>query len=160
MSSAKSSVLLAIDPGGRGTGETGVVLLEYGPSTPATLLNSWAVPDSIEGFREWHKGQGDLLSQADVVVCEQFINRNIRGADLSPLLIEGAVRLLRPDVVLQPAAGRKSAVPDTALKRLELYEVGTGDHHQDRREAARHAIWYLKKELHLPTIKKGWPPTV
>lgn len=152
--------VLAIDPGGSGNGETGVVWLALHDDAPPHVFGSWAVPNGLEGFREWATssvGHFPLHTGADTVVCETFVNRNIPGADLTPVLIEGAVRYLRPDTVLQPAAGKNTAVPDEVLKRLGLYDLGTGDHHQDRREAARHAVWFLKKNKHLPTLKKGWP---
>lgn len=153
--------MLVIDPGGAGKGETGIVYLWLGMDgeLPPEVLNSWAVPDGLEGFREWATSPAGHfpLNTVDFVVCETFVNRNIPGADLTPVLIEGAVRYLRPDTILQPAAGKNTAVPDEVLKRLGLYDLGTGDHHQDRREAARHAVWFLKKNKHLPTLKKGWP---
>ena len=152
--------LLVIDPGGSGKGETGVVYLGLGVDgeLPPEVLESWAVPGGLEGFREWADHYYVLVG-AKTVVCETFVNRNIPGADLTPVLIEGAIRYIRPDTILQPAAGKNTAVPDEVLKRLGLYDIGTGDHHQDRREAARHAIWFLKKNKHLPTLKKGWPRT-
>lgn len=151
--------LLAIDPGGSGKGETGVVWLALHDDVPPHVFGSWAIPNGLEGFREWAtSSEGHFpLHTADVVVCETFVNRNIPGADLTPLLIEGAVRFVRADTVLQPASGKNTAVPDSALENLGLLDVGRGDHHQDRREAARHAVWFLKKNKHLPTVKAGWP---
>lgn len=151
--------MLVIDPGGAGKGETGIVYLWLGMDgeLPPEVIDSWAVPGGLEGFREWEEHHYYLHAGAGTVVCEAFVNRNIPGADLTPVLIEGAVRYIRPDTVLQPAAGKNTAVPDEVLKRLGLYDLGTGDHHQDRREAARHAVWFLKKNKHLPTLKKGWP---
>lgn len=147
--------LLAIDPGGQ-DGHTGVCLFEYDDETPITLLASWAVPNGVEGFKELYR---DELHKArpDVVVCEKFVNRNIPGADLSALLVEGVVRYLYPQTNFQQAAGKNSAVSDEALRNLGLYDIGRGDHHRDRTEAARHAVWLLLKLRHLPTIKSGWP---
>lgn len=151
--------MLVIDPGGAGKGETGIVYLWLGVDGELSpeVMDSWAVPGGLEGFREWEEHYYYLHAGGETVVCETFVNRNIPGADLTPVLIEGAVRYLRPDTILQPAAGKNTAVPDEVLKRLGLYDIGTGDHHQDRREAARHAVWFLKKNKHLPTLKKGWP---
>lgn len=160
--------LLVIDPGGSGKGHTGIVLMMYTDKHPAMLVDSWAVPGGLEGFLEWLRDpEGGYSIQSDHfsnpngvrVVCETFVNRNIPGADLTPVLVEGAVRTVFDDVILQPAAGKNTAVPDEVLKRLGLYDIGTGDHHQDRREAARHAIWYLKKLQHMPTLLHGWPRT-
>ena len=152
--------VLAIDPGGSGKGETGIVWLALRGDVPPHIFDSWAVPNGLEGFREWATSSvGHFpLHTADFVVCETFVNRNILGADLTLLLIEGAVRFVRADTVLQPAAGKNTAVPDKALANLGMLNIGKSDHHRDRREAARHAVWYLKKRGHMPTIRAGWPP--
>lgn len=138
--------VLGIDPGGVG-GHTGIVLLD---SDTLTLADSWAVSGELDGFLEWYDTTGQHL-QPDAVICEHFINRNIKGADLTPCFIEGAVRALWRDVVLQPASGKNSAIPDEALKRFGLYAF-PGDHHHDRREAVRHVLWYLKSRYHRPTL--------
>lgn len=146
------TTLLTLDPGGKGTGETGIVLLEFSDTQPATLIESWAVPNALTGFLAWYD---TLHVEADIVVCEHFVNRNIRGADLTPCFIEGAVCAVYRGTILQGASGKNTAVSDTVLKRLGFWFKG--DHHHDRNEAARHAIWYLKKQKHIPTLKAGWP---
>ena len=155
-----TGTLLGIDPGGTGKGHTGIVYLWLGEDgrLPPVVLETWAVPGGLEGFREWAEHYY-LLAGANTVVCETFVNRNIPGVDLTPVLIEGAVRYVRPDTILQPAAGKNTAVPDKVLDRLGLLDIGKSDHHRDRREAARHAIWYLKKVQHMPTLLHGWPRT-
>ena len=153
-----TGTLLGIDPGGTGKGHTGVVLIGYSDADPAHLVESWAVGGGLEGFLHWARETG-LLQQQPQVVCETFVNRNIPGVDLTPVLVEGAVRTLYDDVILQPASGKNTAVPDDVLKRLGLYDIGTGDHHQDRREAARHVVRYLKNVQHMPTLMNGWPRT-
>lgn len=147
--------ILGIDPGGVG-GHTGIVLLDVPDNAPATLTKSWAVPNDFDGYMHWHRAWGPTYADVDVVVCEHFVNRNIKGADLTPCFIEGAVRALWPNVVLQPASGKNSSVPDAVLKRLGLYDFPK-DHHNDQREAGRHAVWYLKKQHHMPTLLAGWP---
>lgn len=152
-------IVLSIDPGSSNpkteVSHTGIVLLDG-----TTLVDSWAIPNGIDGFREWgsHHIDGDsVLTDAgswvwvDFVVCEQFVDRQVMGADRSPLLIEGAVRFLWPDVVLSPPGGYKTAVPDYVLKKLGLWDFGAKDHHADRVSAARHAIRYLKN-MHDPDV--------
>lgn len=146
--------LLSIDPGGSGTGHTGIVLIQYSDYDSPRLLDSWAVPNGLEGFLDWVDSDGDTFYY-NVVVCEHFVNRNVPGADLTPCFIEGSVRTVYRDVILQPASGYKTAVPDESLKRLGLFDFPR-DHHHDQRSAARHAIWYLKKKRHIPTLKTGW----
>lgn len=151
------TTLLSIDPGGAGTGHTGIVRLWYTPTEAPLLLESWAVPDGLDGWLAWHDEYRLEDHWIDLeVVCEHFVNRNVPGADLTPCFIEGSVRTVYRDVILQPAAGKNTAVPDTVLKRLGLYSF-PGDHHHDRREAARHALWYLKKQKHIPTLKAMYP---
>lgn len=150
------TLILGIDPGGTG-GHTGAILLHYLHSDPPSLIDSWAIPGDMDSFREWWNCDASSYV-VDVVVCEKFVNRNIAGADLTPLLFEGAVRFLVPDVVLQPASGKNTAVPDTAMNNLGFSKKEfAGDHHADRWESLRHSIWYLKKNLHRPTLEKGWP---
>lgn len=149
-----NGVLLAIDPGGIG-GDTGIVLLGVPEDEPAYVRASWAVPNGLSGFRKWNEAC-HWLEDANIVVCEHFVNRNIPGADLSPCFIEGAVAYLRPDAYLQPASGKNTAVTDNALKRVGGYDFPK-DHHHDQREASRHAYWWLKKNKHLPTLHVMYP---
>lgn len=156
------SLYLGIDPAGKaGTrGHTGIVLIEAGDN-PARLVDSWAVRGSVEGFYDWsseheHFWVPELAKSYfdDItVIVEQFVDMQIMGADRSPLLIEGAVRFLRPDAVLSPPSGYKKAVPDEVLKRMGFWF--TGDNHNDRNSAARHVLRHLRKN-HLPTAEAGW----
>lgn len=151
------TLILGIDPGGTG-GHTGVVLLEHTRDNPPELVTSWAIPGDMDSFREWWMTSYDFEFEDVTVVCEMFVNRNKPGADLTPMLFEGAVRYLVPDVVLQPAAGKNTAVPDRALVNLGFSkDAFKGDHHGDRWEALRHVIWYIRKQDHVPTLRKGWP---
>lgn len=148
--------VLGVDPGGKG-GETGIVLIEFGADSPARLVDSWAVKDDVDGFVDWWARQ---VGTWDWIVLEHFVNRNVRGADLTPCFVEGAVRgLARQDwggnVILSPAGGKNTAVPDAAMKRIGLYIPG--GHHRDRNEAARHVLWWLKRKRHIPTIQAMFP---
>lgn len=150
--------LLAIDPGGQGKGTTGIVRVEFYDDLPVSLIGSWAVPNGVDGFIDWfYQNEPETLS--DVLVCEKFVDRQIRGADRMPLVIEGAVKALWHSrgvpIFWQPASGKNTAVPDTSLKKLGLYNFPS-DHHHDQREAARHAVWYLKSQRHIPTLRAGW----
>lgn len=154
--------LLSVDPGGKGAGHTGIVLLQYTDTAPPIILDTWAVPDGLEGWLGWydHHVNHNSLDEVepDEVVCEHFVNRNVPGADLTPCFIEGSVRTLYRHTVLQPASGKNSAVPDAVMAALGFSKKEfKGDHHGDRWEALRHAIWYLKKNRHLPTLRAGWP---
>lgn len=150
--------VLGIDPGGK---TTGVVLLAVPEDEPAYLVDSWGIEGTVEHFVAWFNTYGFPVEDL-TVVCEQFVNRGVHGADLSPLRIEGAVELLclqmGLQVVLQPASGKDTAVPDAALKRLGITKKSfSGDFHDDRFQAAKHAVWYLKRMRHRPTMEKGFP---
>lgn len=140
--------LLSIDPAAeRAVSDTGWALLEYTDDTPATLVDGGVVHGGFEGFRQW------TMPESDITVCEKYVKFRAQG-DPTPLLIEGVVRYLRPDVRLQPSSGYKTAVPDEVIKRLGLWT--TEGHHADMRSALRHALWYLKTTLHRPTLRAGW----
>ena len=154
------TVVLSIDPGSSNAkvSHTGIVLLDG-----TMLIDSWAVAGGLAGFRGWCSNNADFMLQnqsavysntekefydLDVVVCEQFVDRQVRGADRSPLLVEGAVRFLWPDVVLQPASGYKQGMPDSIMEELGFNSKSFGgDHHADRWAALRHGLLYLKRQL-------------
>lgn len=150
--------VLGIDPGGK---TTGVVLLAVPEDEPAYLVDSWGIDGTVEALLEWWDNSLPHLEDV-TIVCEQFVNRGVHGADLSPLRIEGAVELLclqnGEHLVWQPAAGKDTSVPDAALKRLGITKKSFGgDHHHDRFQAAKHAVWYLKRMRHRPTTEKAFP---
>lgn len=153
------TLILSLDPAcERNVSDTGWCLAEVEPDSPAQRINGGVIHGGFDGFvRELYdcKEFPDALqAQADVVICEQFVSWEPK-ADSTPRLIEGIVRYLRPDAVLQPSSGYKTAVPDEVLKRLGFWT--TNGHHADERSAARHLIMYLKHDKHLPTLKEGWP---
>ena len=143
--------ILSIDPGGKG-GETGIVLLGYFEYATPRLLDSWAVPNGLEGFADWYYEWKDTYDAfAGTVIVEQFMHFKAIQIETTPILIEGAVRFIWPNVVLSPASGKNTAVPDEVMKRLGLYIAG--DHHRDRNEACRHALRWLKNQKHVPTLR-------
>ena len=146
-------IVLAIDPGSSQAqvSHTGIVLL-----SGTTLLDSWAVDGGVTGFRKWYERfasptqifRGEGWTKFDAVVCEQFVDRQVMGADRSPLKIEGVVQFLWPDVVLQPTSGYKSQMPDEIMEKLGFSSKSFGgDHHKDRWAALRHGLLYMKRQL-------------
>lgn len=157
-------MLLAIDPGAKG-GHTGIVLLSVPEDRSAELAESWAIPGGVGPMLDW-LDRGcirDILADTDVVVIEHFVNRNIKGADIGPAYVEGAIQgyaaaLLSAEIVLQGASGKNTAVPDHAMERAGFSKKDfQGDHHGDRFEALRHALWYLKRTDHRPTLLAMFP---
>lgn len=151
------TTILSLDPGAeRAISDTGYCYGEFEDNKPFRVLDSGVVHGGFNGFISGLNGidtLSNLIFIADIVVCEQFISWEPR-ADSTPRLIEGVVRYLRPDVVLQPSSGYKTAVSDDVLKRLGLWT--TEGHHADSRSATRHLIMYLKNNLHRPTLEAGW----
>lgn len=138
--------LLAIDPAAeRAVSDTGYVLLEYTDSTMPRVVEAGVIHGGFEGF----VNQTEKLPEADYVVCEKYVTYN-KASDPSPLLIEGVVRYLYPMVVLQPSSAL-SMISEKDLKELGLYS--SEGHHRDQNSALRHALYFLRKERHLPTLK-------
>lgn len=152
--------LLSFDPGGSATGHSGVVLLDVPEDAPATLVDSWAVPNGVEGMCVFLEAFDD--SPADLIVCEHFVNYNVRGADLTPCFVEGVIRgwahTWGCNVILSPASGKDTAVPDAAMTRAGFSKKNfKGDHHADRYQALKHALRYLKRTGHMPTLEAMFP---
>lgn len=136
--------ILGIDPGMR----TGVALLDVPNDKPPALIFHEEISGGLSGFHEWW----DLRPEYDVLVVEDYIPRRGVPGNVEPLRIIGYLHPYGP--VLQAPAGRKQAVSDDVLKRLGLHLPG--EPHRNEREAVRHAVWWLKKQRHLPTLKSGW----
>jgi len=155
-------IILSVDPGGSGRGTTGVVVLRAPEDSPAQVVYRTAVKEGLDGFSAWLNYEfrsmcSDPKISPDVVVCEHFINRNIPGSDLTPVLIEGALRYVMNDwgkgkLILQAASGKNTLVPDKILKRVGMW--WTDDNHRDQTEAARHALVYLRSIKHKPTLER------
>lgn len=138
--------VLGIDPGRR----TGVALLGYDENTAPRILIAEEVYGGVEGFRIWWE---EWSPDYDTLVAENFIKREgVKGVDHTPLEVLGWLSQFNP--VLQSPAGRKKAVPDSALRRLGLYLPG--EPNRNAREAVRHAVLWLKNQRHKPTIRKAF----
>lgn len=151
--------IIACDPGGV---TTGIVWIRYSHDRPAIVMESWSLEGGIVPFLNWWNNEFSALPPIDVVVCEQFVNRNIAGADLSPLRLQGAIEVLAMQrgigVELQPAAGGHTAVTDAAMARIGITKkTFVGDNHNDRFAAARHGLWFLKRHKHMPTLNAMYP---
>ncbi len=144
--------ILSFDPAGKG-GDTGIVVLDYLSTMAPRVRESWAISGGYDAFCDWLRANDDI--NADTVIVETFIHFKDIHIETTPILIEGAIRYVWPNVILSPASGKNTAVPDDVLKRLGLYFPG--DHHRDRTEAARHAVRWLKNQRHIPTLRAGWP---
>lgn len=139
-------IILSIDPGKR----TGVAVVRADDGPPE-LLHREEVYGGLDGFKEWWPKGIDY----DVLIVENYIPRaGVSQKDSGdPQRVIGWLSQFDP--LLRPPAGRKRAVSDDALKRLGMYLPG--EPNRNAREAIRHAIGYLKSNLHEPTLRMGWP---
>ncbi len=149
------TTILAIDPcAEREVSCTGWAFGEYEPQTPFRLLGSGVIEGGFAGFAEevQHniKGLGTLLRNANVALVEHYVPYNKAG-DVTPLLAEGVVRCVRPDVVLQPSSAL-SLVSEVQAKAL-YPGIRAQGHHRDNLSALRHILAYLVRSRHKPTLR-------
>ena len=147
--------ILAIDPcAEREVSCTGWAFGEYEPQTPFRLLGSGVIEGGFAGFAEevQHniKGLGTLLHNTNVALVEHYVPYNKSG-DVTPLLAEGVVRCVRPDVVLQPSSAL--ALVSEAQAKALCPEIRAQGHHRDNLSALRHILAYLAKSRHKPTLR-------
>jgi len=145
--------LLTFDPGK----STGIALGEYSDSDPYKLVKVWQTQNGLHGVLEWlgeHYGMYD-----ERAVSESFILRKTPFMpDVEPLRIEGALMVMYPEIVWQQPSD-KHHVPDSILKEHGLWQTGKPLGHVDGRDANDaiiHALAFLKKNRHVPTLKKYW----
>ena len=149
------TTILAIDtPAEREVSCTGWAFGKYEPQTPFRLLGSGVIEGGFEGFVEEVQyrvvGLGTLLQNADEALVEHYVPYN-RSGDPTPLLAEGVVRCVRPDVVLQPSSAL-SLVSEAQAKAL-YPEMKVQGHHKDSLSALRHLLAYLVKSRHKPILR-------
>lgn len=151
--------ILAIDPGKR----TGIALMHFELDEAVEVVATWDVKGGVGGFIDWSDDHQVAFAESGVladmfIVFENFVTREGKhgvGTDASEVI--GALRYwahyMAMPAVPQPAHGRLQAVPDEVLDKIYTF---SGNVDRNVKEAARHAIWYLKNASHLPTIEKGW----
>lgn len=149
------TTILAIDPcAEREVSCTGWAFGEYEPQTPFRLLGSGVIEGGFEGFVEevQHRlvGLGALLQNADEALVEHYVPYN-KSSDVTPLLAEGVVRCVRPDVVLQPSSAL--ALVSEAQAKALYSEIRAQGHHRDNLSALRHLLAYLVQNRHKPTLR-------
>jgi hypothetical protein len=145
--------IIAVDPGKR----TGIAFIHFDDDIPAAVTYTFDVDGGVDGFMVWLAEFDDIFEDF-FIVYENFRPREGKhgvGTDASEVI--GALRywarLREVACIPQSADGRKQAVPDRVLDK---FIATSGNSDRNFKEAARHAIWYLKYTTHLPTIKKGW----
>jgi hypothetical protein len=142
--------ILSFDPGGT----TGWAFIGYTETTEAVTFESGQIPNGHLGFIEWWNRKVQYLPDT-AIVCESFtLREGIRGVNLEPCYVIGALQALYDDKITYQSPMFKSFCDNDALKALGFYTVGK----QHERDAFRHAVAYLRTvEKHIPTLRKGWP---
>jgi hypothetical protein len=141
--------VLAIDPGLK----TGVCLYDAQP--PADLELSLIIPDGLMGFRDWWEGEG-MWMEYDALVVESFeAEEGTHGIDYEPIEIIGYLKALVLPIQWQRRnqRGKGKLISTAVLKRAGLYPK-RGELKEGHQVAAlQHALAYLVKIRHRPTIE-------
>lgn len=144
--------VLAVDPGLK----TGVV---YYGSEDASLYVSEIIPDGLKGFQKWWERYGSKFKY-DVLVVESFeLEEGTHGVDLTPVAIIGWLESLNIPIVFQRRMqrGKDKLITDTVLKRAGLYPPRGEVKEKHQVEALRHALSFLIRQRHMPTIELLYP---
>lgn len=147
--------VLAIDPGAK----TGIALVDT-----ENLLQPYLriIPSGLTGFQDWVEFGDFPLTEADVLVCESFeLEEGTHGIDLTPVAIIGWLRSKYPSQIVwqrRNQRGKGSLISVPVLKRAGLYPK-RGELKEGHQVAAlQHALNYLVRQRHLPTIRLLHPP--
>jgi hypothetical protein len=142
------SSILGIDPGKA----TGWSVWEYTDATAPQHIDHGIIEGGVEGFIQWWRG-ASFKFDLDKVVCESFrLDGRTARPDITPLRIEGALAVLRPDTIYQQNV-MKAHMPDAKIKELGLWWPGRGHD----RDSLRHVFAWLKTHDHRPTLEL-WRP--
>lgn len=135
--------VLGMDPGGT----TGVAMLRYTDSTPPELIYLHQITDGHRGFWDFFGGArtNEFLTQ----VSEKWKEGGVKGANHTPLIIEGVQYAIWGDDIEYQGAELKSLVPDEWLREQNLWTPGK----RHQMDALIHALVYLRNSGHKPTIE-------
>ncbi len=120
--------------------------------TALTPIANAAVPTAVARPK-------NALAAVATTLSILFVNEVVFVADTEPLLIEGALSALHGGEIVWQLRSDKSLVEDSVLKDNGLWHTGKYVGWKDARDtndAIIHALAYLKKNKHVPTLKKYW----
>ncbi len=167
------TLLLSLDPGLN----TGIALGYYDDTTPYSLQNRWQVHGGLDGFVDWLDIHSASVGGWDEIVSEKFIlsSANRFTPDTTPLLIEGALQAflwledIPANLYWQPNTAKADLIgyPATAKTKAQrqrlrfdfLKEHGLfvpGEDNTDSNDCCVHALVFLRRRGHMPTIRKYW----
>jgi hypothetical protein len=142
--------VLAIDPGQK----SGVCLYD----TDAQKIElSAIIPNGLMGFRDAWEASYFIY---DVLVVESFeAEEGTHGIDYTPIAIIGYLESLGIPIEWQRRnqRGKAKLITDAVLKRAGLYPPRGQVKEKHQIEALRHALAFLIKQRHRPTIEKLYP---
>lgn len=140
------TTLLTLDPGGT----TGWAFGEWRDGEEYSVIEHGMIPNGLAGFLNWWSEDHIALDYLDVIVSESFqLRGKVVNPDVTPLRVEGALAVLAPRTIYQQPLMKVHA-SDAILRAYGLWWPGAGHD----RDAARHALAYLKLQGHMPTIRK------
>lgn len=137
---------------------TGVAFGHFDDETPYTL----EVALALDFFQISEMFWNSPNNTSTVVVIERFVPRGGQpfAPDLEGVQVEGMLRhFYQPDQIVWQTRTDKAHVPDRILKGNGLWQTGSDVSWEDGRDANDaiiHALAYLKKNSHLPTLRKYW----
>lgn len=142
---------LVLDPGK----VTGAAMVEWSDDDPLSVLWTQSIPSGCEGFVDWFK-EFDHFSM-DIVICELFeIDGTITGS-WSPR-IEGALMALwNGEIVWQRRDEKAALLPTEPARRAWFNRRGLRFKTSHELDSVVHALVYLKRMKHMPTLMKWWP---
>ena len=150
------ATLLAFDPAAEThVSDTGWAVVQYESNSPPELVASGVIHGGFQGFLDVLKednfwfATGLMIGDNFQVICEQWVDYG-GYVDTSPRLIEGVIRYLWKDVVLQPSKALQMVTAND-LKALGWYT--TEGHHRDSASSLRHILYYLRSIRHKPTLR-------
>lgn len=147
--------VLAIDPGLK----TGVALFD---ADAQKIVVSLIIPNGLTGLWNWWDAVGhSFATSCDAIVVESFeLEEGSHGIDLTPVGIIDWLKALGIPIVWQRRMqrGKDKLISVPVLKRAGLYPK-RGELKEGHQVAAlQHALSYLVRQRHLPTIRLLHPP--
>lgn len=127
--------VLAFDPGGT----TGMCLLRV-TEKDVYLTVLAQIEDGHMGFYDNLVGVPAGLGTPTTLVSEKWVEHGVKGADRTPLVIEGIQYAFWPDQMIYQTPDMKQMIPDELLKEIGVWTPGQ-PHQMD---ALRHALIFLR----------------
>lgn len=124
-----------------------VISVDPGQTTGIAYFEGGQYGHTHMGPQLHHSELAEFVTGFDTVVCETFVPTSIWAYPISAEYI-GAIRTVRPDLVLQQASQAKTAVSDTKLERAGvLVRPKSKSPNKDINDAFRHLLLFQMSVL-------------